>query len=148
MNQEEKRLRHNTVTLKSYYKNRTIILKKMKEYRDTHKNQTHKEKQKYYKDNKIQICQHAKIHRDDLRTKIKKVLGTKCVICGETPKRICFHDITLNPHINSPRYILEHIKDFIPLCYQCHKTLHRFLRFKIAFSMWIGSCKNGNKTET
>jgi predicted HNH restriction endonuclease len=147
VNPEEKRLRHNAITLKSYYRNRTSILLRMKKYREIHKSQISKEKKEFYKENKTKICQHAKEHRDNLRTEIKNVLGTKCIICGEKPKRLCFHDVTLKPHINSPRYILEHIKDFIPLCYQCHRTLHRFLRFKVAFSMWLGSCQIPRKEE-
>lgn len=147
MNQEEKRQRHNALTLESYYRNRATILLRERKYRVTHRSQINKEKKEFYENNKTKICKHAKEHRDNLRAEIKKILGTKCIICGEKPKRLCFHDITLKPHINSPRYILAHIKDFVPLCYQCHKTLHRFLRFKVAFSMWLGSCQIPRKEE-
>jgi predicted HNH restriction endonuclease len=65
--------------------------------------------------------------------KVKSILGDSCCVCGTKPiegkRRIGFHEIHGKSHKENPYYILKHLSDFVPLCHQCHKSLHRVLRF-------------------
>lgn len=55
--------------------------------------------------------------------KIRNVLGDKCVFCG-SKENICYHEIYGKKHVTSKQYILEHLEDFVPLCYGCHRGTH------------------------
>lgn len=55
-----------------------------------------------------------------------RLIGNKCNIC-KTTKNIRFHEIHGNEHEHSYNYVLNHPKDFVPLCQKCHITLHYVL---------------------
>lgn len=61
-----------------------------------------------------------------LKKRVEKILGINCIIC-DSPKRY-YHEIRGKPHKNNNyRYIMEHIEDFVPICYTCHRCLHYIL---------------------
>lgn len=54
------------------------------------------------------------------------IIGNKCKIC-RTTKNIRFHEIHGKEHEHSYNYVLNHSKDFVPLCQKCHSILHYVL---------------------
>lgn len=59
-----------------------------------------------------------------LNKEINRILGQKCIICGQTRGKLCCHEIHGKRHTCSPRYILNHPKDFVRVCHRCHTALH------------------------
>lgn len=58
------------------------------------------------------------------RKQTKELLGTFCKICGNSKRRIHYHEIHGIKHTYDYHYILTHLEDFIPLCCRCHNVLH------------------------
>lgn len=57
---------------------------------------------------------------------IEGLYGDKCILCG-SKKHIEFHEIHGRPHPEGNpkiRYMLNHYKDFVPLCVLCHRIVH------------------------
>jgi len=80
---------------------------------------------------KKRIFQNRK-RNEDYYNEIKKKIGNKCLFCGFKGK-ILFHEIHGRKHNLSAYYILEHIENFIPLCFPCHNSLHKTAKhFNIA----------------
>jgi hypothetical protein len=75
---------------------------------------------------KIYIRQ--KRRRIEQKKIIEEKLGIKCFVCGDI-KKVKYHEISGKSHTINLDYILKHIDDFIPLCWDCHGYLHR--RFRI-----------------
>lgn len=63
------------------------------------------------------------------REELKKIIGSKCFICG-IEKFIHFHEIHGKEHRISYYYYIKHPKDFVPLCYHCHRAFHKFMKDK------------------
>lgn len=70
----------------------------------------------------------------ELRNKVIKAIGNRCVFCGvedkyiDTGKRLIgylhFHEIHGKEHDIHMEYILKHTEDFAPLCPRCHRGVH------------------------
>jgi len=68
------------------------------------------------------------------RENLLKVIGDKCLICG-SKKRLFLHEVYGKKHPSDYSYILSHAKDFVPLCYKCHMSVHWLMSvFKLS---WI-----------
>ena len=94
-------------SLAYYYRNRNECLHKMRErYQRIKENLKKKERQ--------------------LRDENFRILGKKCSICG-MEENTEFHEIHGKKHERSNRYIALHREDFIVLCFQCHKIVHRLV---------------------
>lgn len=85
--------------------------------------------QNYWKKNKEIIQKKRRKEKE----KFYQLIGNKCIICGND-KRIAFHEKNGKEHKFRPSYYLEHFKDFITLCYFCHKTIHRYAVIKSEFT--------------
>lgn len=124
------------------FKNRGEYLKYQKNYRIHHK----EEHKKWCKDNynlhKTERLNYAKDYRNKNinkvlengqnwrdKNKIKKIelIGNKCIICG-SKNYVDYHEIHGKKHTPSLLYYIKHFKDFIPLCRDCHKSLHGLMR--------------------
>lgn len=96
--------------------------KKRKEYDDRYRKRNRKK--------------YNKRRRDQIRDKwneVISILGDKCIVCGlktRSRRRVSFHEIHGKPHKTNPWYILKHIKDFVPVCESCHKTIHKYHKYK------------------
>ena len=76
--------------------------------------------------------------------KIERILGKKCVICNSDKKKILYHEIHGKPHHSHYiTYILKHIEDFVAICYNCHKTLHHYMKYKEKFDKYLSLLING-----
>jgi hypothetical protein len=62
---------------------------------------------------------------------IRKKLGNKCLFCGfESIQRNVAHEIHgKDHHTKSQYYILNNLKDFVPLCRYCHKSVHWCMKY-------------------
>lgn len=96
--------------------------RKTKEYRDG--------KNLYYSNNKKDVLKRNKDWRDKKKHQVEEILGIKCFFCPMTKNecKVNYHEIhgIKHPYAGSMKfkYILDHIKDFIPACEYCHKTIH------------------------
>lgn len=69
------------------------------------------------------------------KRKIIELLGNKCRICGRRneygnrKQRLAAHEIYGKKHKQRRKYIIEHYKDFVILCYQCHKGVHFCMKY-------------------
>jgi hypothetical protein len=90
----------------------------------------HPNAQKIYrtKNRKLTNAYAEKYYKEDSE-KIKEILGSLCILCGSS-KRVCLHEIHGKRHITLKYYILQHIEDFIPLCFNCHNSLHKMSKTK------------------
>lgn len=66
---------------------------------------------------------------DKARMELLQLIGDKCLKCGATGK-IHFHEKHGVNHPTEDSYYREHIGDFIPLCSDCHMTVHRLRRIR------------------
>lgn len=62
--------------------------------------------------------------REKQKGLVQKLLGSECLICGSEEK-IKYHEISGKAHQVTWSYILKHLQDFAPLCWDCHGFLHR-----------------------
>jgi len=65
----------------------------------------------------------------EYQTKIKQVLGNKCVVC-QSQQLLVFHEVNganheLNTKSRLYSYILSHLSDFVPMCRKHHLLLHQ-----------------------
>jgi len=81
-----------------------------------HRETYRKYKKKYNKRNKR--------NREILKEKALKFIGSICIICGSTERRLIFHEIHGKKHILSMKYYSEHAKDFVPICQRHHQFVH------------------------
>jgi len=102
-----------------YQKNKDKAKQYQKTYREKHRD-------KYNKSNREQSRKK--------RAEIRQMLGNSCTLCGWIPKKgqknLSCHEIHGKTHKDNPYYIIKNIKNFIPLCKHCHKTLHLYHRYK------------------
>ena len=131
-----------------YWKNRTKLLQKKKEWYNKNKEKVrkyqHEYHKKYYKKNKERLIiknnqwtegsGYRKYYQRKESLDLLEIMGGKCIMCGETDKRLLERD-----HINNGkkdrerfsgghamiRYYLKHPKEakknLQPLCANCHK---------------------------
>jgi predicted HNH restriction endonuclease len=109
---------------------------------------TRKANRKYYWKNKAQIIEqtinYGKNHPEQRKqatykwrlkkqVKIKEILGYRCVICG-AKTNIVYHEKNGLNHAafgylsQNPKYILDNVQNFVPLCRWCHSFIHRVER--------------------
>ena len=79
---------------------------------------------KWRKDNREHSNDLHRISRKKEAEKIVELLGKICSICGNSKRRIQYHEIHGKPHTKYRGYIIKHYKDFTPLCCRCHNVLH------------------------
>jgi len=123
-----------------YQKNKEKILEQQRKYRETHpdkrtyKDRKSKNPEKFLKQRREYMSRYIQ----ELRRRIENLIGNKCILCGEN-KKLCFHEIYGKNHYiicksysncTTLKYILKNIKDFVPLCRQCHKCLHLYKKIK------------------
>lgn len=82
--------------------------------------QQHKKEFSIY--SKRDYIKNKKPRLQELRKQADKLIGFNCVICGE--KKAVNHEKRGKRHTSNPKYLIEHYKDFIPLCQKCHYVLH------------------------
>ncbi len=95
-----------------------------KHYRETHKPEIVANRKRYYLKN---LERFRKEGREDYREQRKKALeliGDKCLVCGYSGRKLTFHEIHGKNHDKNMKYLIEHPKDFVPLCYPHHRLLH------------------------
>lgn len=102
------------------------------EHRRKHRENCRKNQKNYYKRHKSDILAYQKKHKPEQRRKRREklllIVGDTCILCG-SKQYIQFHEIYGKNHPDLScqvgyNYLLAHIKDFIPLCWRCHKGLH------------------------
>lgn len=106
-----------------YKKNRERILRINKKWYDTHKKERTEIRRAYYKRTRETRLQYRRDYTKRLKEKIQTLLGNKCVVCGKTEKLVA-HEIHGKPHAKRVHYILNHIEDFVLVCYSCHNGIH------------------------
>lgn len=127
--------------------------KYQREYYQKHKKRLNTWHREYYKKNREQILAQQKEYlrqpkikerRKMYQRKIRKFvkdfliqkLGEICIVCNTMPKSnyLVFHDKTLKPHEHlTPNQIKQRWQDFVPMCRNCHRTLHHFIKYKDKF---------------
>lgn len=119
-----------------YQKNRQKLLNYRKNYYLTHTDRykkltkTRLSKLAVDKEYKQEIALKLLSWKEKCKLKVQQILGFQCALCGSTKGRLEYHEIHGKRHTESFAYILKHIKDFIPLCWKCHRTIHFFSRMK------------------
>src|SRR3972149_3630723 len=113
---------------KGYYqKHKTEIIKKTSDYQREHP--------------KLNKQKHDK-WRDKLKTQVREILGVICVICGKTEK-IVYHEKRGYSHAKegylsqNPKYILDNIQNFVPICRYCHVTLHILIKRNVNIEYYL-----------
>jgi len=102
--------------MREYYRE---YWKKYPEKYQRHKDYVRK-KQRLRKDN------HSNEHCKELKNKLRLEFGNKCFLC-KYEKKLSFHEVNGNKHPignSTPYYIRKHPKDFVLVCYRCHRGLH------------------------
>jgi len=105
--------------------------KKQKERNKTHyaknKKADNDKSKAYYNSHKEEL----KLKKRELKVKLLKLIGDKCIICHK-PKGIIFltfHEIHGKTHSNNNlNYYFKHYKDFIPLCLVHHRAIHEIAK--------------------
>jgi hypothetical protein len=77
----------------------------------------------------VKRYEHAIYIRD--KEEVKRLLGTKCVVCNNDFRMIHYHEIHGRKHTMHYSYILHHLKDFVPLCCRCHNVAHYLLNLGV-----------------
>jgi hypothetical protein len=125
-----------------YQKNKQRMLDYRKDYYQKHKDrykkltQTRLEKMANNPEYRKANLQYLKGRREKYRIMVVEILGKTCVLCNEEGNlfgrthTIEYHEIHGKPHVEHPYYTFKHIKDFVPLCWKCHRTIHFFARMK------------------
>lgn len=139
----QKHRKKNLARNKEYYqKHREKLLRKQKEYQKTHQEERRKYNYDYWRKNKKILLEKQKNryhnpeyktrenmlnflrkYRKKLRAEIKMIIGDKCIVCNKE-ENIHYHEIYGRKHKEDYKYILEHSKDFVPLCGKCHLIIH------------------------
>lgn len=76
------------------------------------------------------LYKYQKAYRKRQKEKVRKLVGDKCIICGNSKRRIAYHEIHGKPHrtnYGEYSYILDHPQDFVSICCRCHNVLHYLL---------------------
>jgi hypothetical protein len=85
----------------------------------------------YYYKNKDKWKLYQKQWYKKRMEKLDGLIGDTCFICN-SKEHICFHEKHgLNHEYHGSygyHYYLEHHKDFIPLCFECHRLVHGLKR--------------------
>lgn len=117
-------------------KNPESIRKAQRKYKHSEKGRVinQKAQRNYYREHREELLQRNRKCREELKQKI----GDRCVICGsigikKVRDTIEFHELNLIKHNANPCVNLKNKDNFIPLCVNCHQTLHRVLRFSEQF---------------
>ena len=117
-------------------KNQRALKKSQRKYKHSEKGQgvNRKAQRNYYCGHREELLQRNR----ECRKELKRQIGDKCIICSffgivKVRDNIEFHELNLRKHNSNPCLTLNHTKDFIPLCINCHHTLHRLLRFPEQF---------------
>ncbi len=115
-------------------------------YRKEHKKPAwyHTEYMRKYRNRagyKAKSCERYLKHRAFL----KKEIGANCCICGDD-KRLIFHEVYGKTHTITFKYYREYIKDFVPMCYGCHRTLHRYFNKQEKLSPFLQKLNAGPST--
>jgi len=98
------------------YGTRKSVLEYQKRYRKTHKKK---------------IKEANKKHHILKREELNKIFERKCFICGNTGNNrwgrgeLPLHEIHGKKHQSNPNYMIKHKENFVPLCWKCHKVIHR-----------------------
>lgn len=104
--------------------------KKAKEYWNRYYQEHHDEilekQHEYHKRNRNKRNLKSREWRFKIRQRLKEEIGEVCAICGRKPnKRLQYHEIHFLSHdYASPKFILDHKENFIPVCNFCHRALH------------------------
>jgi hypothetical protein len=110
-----------------YHKNKEEMRTYFKENYQKHKTERKLYDKNYYKTHKEQRKAYRKKWRKEVKDFLISKHGKICVSCGLTPKEnyLVFHRKNLIPHDHlTPNQIKKLWKEFIPLCRNCHRTLH------------------------
>jgi len=114
-------------------KNREKISKQKKEWKKRNPKKVieyykrENEKRKTSPEVRKKFLDYQKEYRKNKVEELKKLIGFKCLICGST--KIRFHEIHGKSHKTANySYTLKHYKDFVPLCFKCHRAIH-WLKF-------------------
>lgn len=110
----------------------------MREYRKKNREKLRKYQREWKKKNKVWLKPKRKEYQrlyqkkrgKERIKKVRKILGTKCVICGYQSNFVRYHEIHGNPHPSPSNndYVLNHVEDFICVCQQCHKVVHHLAK--------------------
>lgn len=114
----------------AYYRDREKNLRRMKKYRNRNHEERKRKRRMNYATNVEKYRKYQREWSKKRRKEVEKIIGTQCLICGST-KKVCFHEIHGKPHPHARyRYVLNHPEDFVPLCFDCHEALHRYVKIK------------------
>lgn len=126
---------------------------KNKEYQKTYSEKYHKEHKKekrayakkYYEEHREWLLKLDKKYREEHREKIKAksrkyykvrrqralaLFGNMCLFCGERQKNLLFHKKDGLPHSNhTVDLVLKNPKEWVLLCFLCHKGVHWNMRY-------------------
>lgn len=98
-------------------------------YHKQDKTLLNKKRRKYRQAHKVELARKSRKYKRTRRLKCLRELGDKCIICGST-KKIKFHEIYGKDHdkYEAWGYVLKHLKDFVPMCRDCHRALHHLAK--------------------
>ncbi len=92
-----------------------VALKNVKTYQSRHPDRVRLTEQKHDKKDK---------------EKLFEIFGRYCSICGETrEEKLVFHQIFGQPHGRSYKYVLDHLGQFVYICYGCHQHVHWAMKY-------------------
>jgi hypothetical protein len=95
-----------------------------KHYRESHLKELKQKKREYHLSHKKQDALRDKKNWIKNKQKVVLILGDSCIVCG-SKQNVEYHNIKSIKHQSNPYYILSHIKDFVPLCWKCHRAKTR-----------------------
>lgn len=131
---------------KEYYlKNKERLRKYNKEWYEKNKERMREYSRNYVKEHREQHLNSEKARYERYRKLCKEKIGDKCFICGKNKEkigRIVYHEINCEPHLQNPKYYIEHKDNFIPLCQNHHIILHSYMKYKDKFDELLKMCED------
>ena len=113
---EDKKIKRGTEVRRKHRKNNRQM------YRD--------ESRKLYHEDLKHYQEYARDYKNKKIEEIRKIIGKTCIVCG-SPNVTDYHETHGKKHktgASGIKYLREHLNDFVPLCRDCHKTIHRLAK--------------------
>jgi hypothetical protein len=105
-------------------------------YRQQHLDDIRKQQRGYDKTHRKERNIYNRKWRKEVKDFLIEKHGKICVVCGKEPKGsyLVFHEKNFKSHDHiTPNQIKKIWQNFVPLCRNCHRTLHHFRLHKENF---------------
>jgi len=137
---EKDKERRQTYQRGYYQKHKEERQKYNETYRQEHLEEIKKQQGKYVKEHRKERNLYNQKWRKEVKDFLIQKHGKICIVCGKEPKGnyLVFHEKNFKPHDHITLNQIKKVwQNFIPLCRNCHRTLHHFKNHKENFEKLI-----------